>query len=70
LLFLYALGAGIPMLVIAYGGQFIKTRLRVVANHAERLQKVFGVLIVITALAIHFQYDVLAYAWLIDQFSN
>jgi cytochrome c-type biogenesis protein len=70
LLFLYALGAGIPMLAIAYGGQFIKTRLRVVANHAERLQKVFGVLIVITALAIHFQYDVLAYAWLIDLFSN
>ena len=70
LLFLYALGAGIPMLAIAYGGQFIKTRLRVVANHAERLQKVFGVLIVMTALAIHFQYDVLAYAWLIDLFSN
>jgi cytochrome c biogenesis protein CcdA len=70
LLFLYALGAGIPMLVIAYGGQFIKARLCVVANHAERLQKVFGVLIVITALAIHFQYDVLAYAWLIDLFSN
>ena len=70
LLFLYALGAGIPMLVIAYGGQFLKTRLRVVATHAERLQQVFGVLIVITALAIHFQYDVLAYAWLIDLFSN
>lgn len=70
LLFLYALGAGIPMLLIAYGGQFIKTRLRVVANHAERIQKVFGALIVLTALAIYFQYDVLAYAWLVGLFSN
>jgi len=70
LLFLYALGAGIPMLAIAYGGQFIKTRLRVVANHAERIQKVFGALIVLTALAIYFQYDVLAYAWLVGLFSN
>ena len=70
LLFLYALGAGIPMLAIAYGGQFIKTRLRAVANHAERIQKVFGALIVATALAIYLQYDVLAYAWLVDVFSN
>jgi len=70
LLFLYAIGAGIPMLLIAYGGQFIKTRLRVVANHAERIQKVFGALIVLTALAIYFQYDVLAYAWLVGLFSN
>lgn len=70
LLFLYALGAGIPMLAIAYGGQFIKARLRIVANHAERLQKVFGALIVATALAIHFQYDVQAYAWLVGLFSN
>jgi hypothetical protein len=58
------------MLAIAYGGQFIKTRLRVVANHAERIQKVFGAWIVLTALAIHFQYDVLAYAWLIELFSS
>lgn len=70
LLFLYALGAGIPMLAIAYGGQLIRTRLRVVANQAERIQKVFGVLIVLTALAIYFQYDVLAYAWLVGLFSN
>jgi cytochrome c biogenesis protein CcdA len=64
LLTLYAIGAGIPMLAIAYGGQFMTTRVRLVARHAHRLQHVFGVLIVLTAVAIYFHYDVLIYAWL------
>jgi cytochrome c-type biogenesis protein len=66
LLVLYAAGAGIPMLAIAYGGQFMRSRVRQVAQHAERLQQVFGVLVLITAAAIYFQYDTLAYAWLAD----
>ena len=64
LLLLYALGAGIPMLIIAYGGRFITSRVRAVARHARRLQQVFGALIVATAIAIYFQYDVLFYAWI------
>lgn len=64
LLLLYAIGAGIPMLVIAYGGQFVRTRIRAVARHADRLQQLFGALILATAAAIHFQYDVLLYAHL------
>lgn len=64
LLFLYAAGAGIPMLAIAYGGQFMRGRVRQVAQYTERLQKVFGALVLLTAAAIYFQYDVQAYAWL------
>lgn len=64
LLTLYAIGAGIPMLAIAYGGQFMTTRVRLVTRHAQRLQQIFGALIVLTALAIYFHYDVLIYAWL------
>jgi len=66
LLILYAIGAGVPMLAIAYGGQFMSTRVRAVAKYAERLQKIFGVLIVLTAIAIYFQYDVVVYAWISD----
>ena len=66
LLILYAIGAGIPMLVIAYGGQFIATRVRVIARHTHRLQQVFGVLILLTGLAIYLQLDVLLYAHLAD----
>lgn len=66
LLLLYAVGAGIPMLAIAYGGQFMRGRVRQVARHTVRLQQFFGLLVVLTAGAIYFQYDVLAYAWLAD----
>ncbi len=66
LLLLYAAGAGIPMLAIAYGGQFMRCRVRQVARHSVRLQQFFGLLVVLTAGAIYFQYDVLAYAWLAD----
>ncbi|SOE96648.1 Cytochrome c biogenesis protein CcdA [Burkholderia sp. D7] len=62
LLALYAIGASIPMLAIIYGGQYITRRVRVVARHAPRLQQIFGVLVVLTALAIYLQYDVLIYA--------
>ncbi|MEO5931956.1 MAG: cytochrome c biogenesis CcdA family protein [Duganella sp.] len=68
LLVLYALGAGIPMLVIAYGGQFMATRVRVLARHSHRLIQIFGVLILLTGLAIYFQYDVVIYAALADFF--
>jgi cytochrome c biogenesis protein CcdA len=66
LLLLYAAGAGIPMLAIAYGGQFMRGRVRQLAHHTVRLQQFFGMLVVLTAGAIYFQYDVLAYAWLAD----
>lgn len=63
LLAAYALGAGIPMLAIIYGGQAVTTRVRLLSRHAHRLQQLFGALVVATAVAIYLQYDVLAYAW-------
>ena len=65
----YAIGAGVPMLAIAYGGQFATTRIRYIARYTERLQQGFGALVLFTAAALYFQYDVLAYAWLADRFS-
>ncbi|MFT4438975.1 cytochrome c biogenesis CcdA family protein [Caballeronia sp. 15715] len=62
LLTLYAIGAAIPMLAIIYGGHYMTQRVRIVARHAERLQQVFGVLVMLTAIAIYLQVDVLVYA--------
>ncbi|RDK02916.1 cytochrome c biogenesis CcdA family protein [Paraburkholderia lacunae] len=64
LLTLYAIGAAIPMLAVIYGGQYMSRHIRLVARHAQRLQQLFGVLVILTALAIYLQYDVLAYAWI------
>ncbi|WP_028103310.1 cytochrome c biogenesis CcdA family protein [Pseudoduganella violaceinigra] len=63
LLTLYAIGAAVPMLGIIYGGQYATQRVRAVARHAHRLQQVFGLLVLATAVAIYLQYDTLAYSW-------
>ena len=62
LLVTYAIGAAVPMLAIAYGGQAVTTRLRSVARFAPRLQQAFGVIVIGFALAAYFQYDALIVA--------
>ncbi len=64
LLLLYAIGAAMPMLAIAYGGQFATTKLRGFARWSGALQRGFGAVIIAFALAMHFQYDTLVTAWL------
>lgn len=68
LLVAYAIGAGVPMLTIAYGGQAVTTRVRFIAQYATRLQQVFGVILLLLALAIHFQYDTLLQTKLLNRF--
>ncbi|HVM90686.1 MAG TPA: cytochrome c biogenesis protein CcdA, partial [Verrucomicrobiae bacterium] len=50
LLFAFALGAGIPMLLIAYGGQYAVTRVRSLSKYSTTLQKIFGVIIILAAI--------------------
>jgi cytochrome c biogenesis protein CcdA len=64
LLLTYTVGAALPMLGVAYGGQAISTRLRRVAPYAERLQQAFGAVVVAFALSAFLQYDTVALAWL------
>jgi cytochrome c-type biogenesis protein len=64
LLFVYAIGAGIPMLGIAYGGQYATTRVRGFARHAHRVQQGFGVAVILIAVALYFQVDTLVTVWL------
>jgi cytochrome c-type biogenesis protein len=62
LLVIYAIGAALPMLVIAYGGQAVTTRVRSIAAVAPRLQQAFGVVVIGFAVASYFQYDTLIVA--------
>jgi len=64
LLTAYAIGAAVPMLAIAYGGQAVTTRVRSLARITPRLQQGFGVIVIIFALSIYWQYDVLLTTWL------
>ena len=49
LLMVYAVGAAVPMLAIAYGGQLVTTRVRSLARFSDRLQQGFGVLVIVFA---------------------
>src|SRR5581483_9313177 len=61
LLVAYALGAGIPMLVIAYGGQYVSNKVNAIADYSRLLQQIFGVIIILLSIAIYFNYDVKIY---------
>jgi cytochrome c-type biogenesis protein len=70
LLVVYAIGAALPMLAIAYGGQAVTTRIRSVARIAPRLRQGFGVVVIAFALLSYFQYDTLIVAWLTGFYPN
>jgi len=65
LLFAYALGAGIPMILIAYGGQAAATRVRSLAKYTNILQRVFGAIIILVAIGLYTGLDRDVQAWLI-----
>lgn len=64
LLVTYTIGAALPMLGVAYGGQAVAGRLRRIAPYAARLQQAFGVIVIAFATSAFLQYDALALAWL------
>ena len=59
----YAAGAGLPMLAIAYGGDWVSSRLNFFNRRADLFRKLFGAIAVAFALLQLLQYDVLFTAW-------
>ncbi len=70
LLVVYGVGAAIPLLAIAYGGRSVSQRLLTLRSHSVLLQRVGGVLIVGTAIAILLGWDVQIQLWLAPFFPN
>jgi cytochrome c-type biogenesis protein len=58
LLLIYGVGAGIPMLLFAYGGRRITQRLLKLRQASESLSRIGGGLIILTAIAILWGWDV------------
>lgn len=69
LLVAYAIGASIPMLVIAYGGQLAAEKVRALAPYTARIQQVFGVIIIALAILIFFGYDTVLQAKLLEYYN-
>ncbi|HZE87395.1 MAG TPA: cytochrome c biogenesis protein DipZ [Methylomirabilota bacterium] len=64
----YVLGIGIPLFLFAYGGQQLVAKTRFISSHTGRVQQVFGVLMLLTALAIYTNYDKFLEAKLLNIF--
>lgn len=62
----YAIGASIPMMLIAYGGQYMIGHVRGLSRYSRKIQQGFGLAIILVAVALYLQYDVLINA----QFSS
>ncbi len=68
LLFAFALGAGIPMLLIAYGGQYATTKVRAISKYTSVIQRVFGLLIILVAIGLVTKTDVTVQAYLLEHY--
>jgi cytochrome c biogenesis protein CcdA len=68
LLIAYAIGAGAPMLLIAYGGQAAITRVHALARYAEPIQRVFGALIIVVAIGLYFGFDLTVQTYLLTNY--
>ena len=69
-LVVYAVGASLPMLAIAYGGQAVTTRVRGISKISPKLQQGFGVVVIAFAALSYFQYDTLIVSWLTGFYPN
>jgi len=53
----YATGAGLPMLAIGIGGKKLLNKFPWVLHNAETMQRIFGIIMIITALGLYFHID-------------
>src|SRR5262249_36961276 len=53
----YSLGAGLPMLLIAYGGSKVIQSSQFLKRHSEGIRKFFGCLMILAAVAIACHWD-------------
>jgi cytochrome c biogenesis protein CcdA len=70
LLVTYAIGAGVPILLIAYGGQYATTQVRRLAPYTIALQRTFGAAVLLVAVAFYTQYDTIVAVWFSDLYPN
>lgn len=70
LLICYGTGAGIPMLLLAYASRYFSKSFLQLRAHSQLLQKIGGLMIVITAIVIILGWDVKIQLWLAPCFPS
>ena len=68
LLLAYAIGVSLPMMLIAFGGQYISKKVLIISKYSRFLEQLFGVIILLLAVAMYFNYDTKIYAFLLQNY--
>ncbi|HUI31858.1 MAG TPA: cytochrome c biogenesis protein DipZ [Candidatus Acidoferrales bacterium] len=64
----YVAGVGIPLFIFAYGGRQVVTRTRFLSRYTGRIQQLFGIVMILTAVGIYTNYDRLIETKLLNEF--
>lgn len=64
----YVVGVWIPLFIFAYGGQQIILKTRFISTYTGRIQQAFGIIMLLTALAIYTNYDIYLQTRLLNLF--
>jgi cytochrome c biogenesis protein CcdA/thiol-disulfide isomerase/thioredoxin len=66
----YSVGTAIPMFLVMWGGQNALKRVPWLVKNLRQIQKVFGVIMVLTALGISFEVDRKFQTWVLNTFPS
>lgn len=66
----YSIGTAIPMLAIVYGGRNLLNNVPWLVRNTAQIQKAFGVLMILTALGIFFNFDRKFQTYILEKFPN
>lgn len=66
----YSIGTAIPLLGITYGGRTLLQKIPLLVKRSATIQKVFGVLMIVTALAIYLNLDRTFQTFILEKFPN
>ncbi|PIR43095.1 hypothetical protein COV24_04670 [candidate division WWE3 bacterium CG10_big_fil_rev_8_21_14_0_10_32_10] len=68
--FSYSLGTALPMLAIIYGGNKILNNNKWLLKNTSKIQQVFAIFIILTAVGIYFNFDRNFQTYILDKFPN
>jgi cytochrome c biogenesis protein CcdA/thiol-disulfide isomerase/thioredoxin len=68
--FAYSIGTAIPMLAIVWGGRNLLNKVPWLLANTAKIQRVFGILMILTAVAIYFNYDRIFQTYVLDKFPS
>jgi len=64
----YSFGTAIPLLVITYGGRKAIEKFPLLTNNLDKIQKIFGIIMIVTALGVYFNVDRTFQSYILEKF--